>query len=81
MLRIQPHRLRIEGFLFGEVDGCVAAVDAVEREQLDKLIPRHLLAVILWRPAEQRKEVHERMRQETSITIGRNTNHRAMDAF
>src|SRR5437867_5737826 len=34
MLSVQPHGLGIEGVLAGEVDGCVAAVDAVERERL-----------------------------------------------
>src|SRR5437867_2061562 len=81
MLSVQPHGLGIEGILVGELDGCVAAVDAVEREQLDKLVARHLLAVILRRPPEQGKEVHERMWQETSVTICGNANHWAMDTF
>ena len=81
MLSVQPHGLGIEGILVGEVDGCVAAVDAVEREQLDKLVARHLLAVILWRPSEQGKEVHESSGEETSVTICCNAHHRAMDTL
>src|SRR5882762_4304343 len=69
MLRVQPHGLGIEGVFVGEVDGCVAAIDAVEREELDKLGALHLLAVILWRPSDQGKEIHERMRQKTGVTI------------
>src|SRR5260370_41801981 len=66
MLSIQPHGFGIEGVLVGEVDGGVAAVDAVEREQLDRLVTRRLLALTLWRPSEQGAAVRERSGEETT---------------
>src|SRR5260370_37537463 len=58
MLSIQPHGFGIEGIFIGEIDDCVSAVDAFEREQLDELLARHLLAIVLCRPGEQATKVH-----------------------
>ena len=38
--------------------------DALEREERRHLGERHALAVLARRPAEEREEVHERLRQE-----------------
>src|SRR5260370_41377623 len=75
MLSVQPHGLGIEGVLVGKVDGGVAAVDAVERAQLDKLVARHLLAGILSRPSQQGTEVHALGGEETSVPISCNARH------
>ena len=47
----------------------------------DQFFARHLLAVVLGRPAEQAEEIHEGVRQKTGIAIGGDGNHGAVDAL
>ena len=75
MLGVEPERLGIEGIFLGEVDDGVAAVDALERERVDQFLARHLLAIVLGRPAEQAQEVDERVRQKAGIAIGGDADH------
>src|SRR5438270_3999136 len=80
VLGVQPNGLGIEGlFRSGrgilEIDHCVGAVDAFEREGLDQFLNAHVLAIVLWRPAQQAEEIDESFWQETGVTVGGHTDH------
>ena len=77
-LGVEPHRFGIERVGFGEVHHRVAAVDAGQRERLDQVLARHLLAVVLGRPAQQAQEVHEGVRQKARVAISGHADHRAV---
>ncbi len=80
-LGIQPHGLGIERLLFGEIDHRVAAIDAFERKRLDQFLARHLLAIVLGRPAQQAEKIDEGLRQEAGVAIGGHADHRAVAAL
>ena len=62
-------------------DGDVHDHQRAERELVEARVepapdqPRHLLAVVLWRPAQQAEEIDESFWQETGVTVGGHTDH------
>ena len=52
-----------------------------KRKRVDQFLARHLLAIVLGRPAEQAQEIDERLRQEAGIAIGGDAHHRAVPAL
>ena len=58
-----------------------AVIDAFERKCVDQFLARHLLAIVLRRPAQQAQKIDEALRQKSGVAIGGDADHRPVLAL